>query len=265
MTVTNCRNTMALACAALIWCQAATADGTCVARSPEHTVALLELYTSEGCSSCPPADRWLSRIMQSGLNPSQVVPLALHVDYWDNLGWKDRFATPAYTQRQHILASRAQSDFVYTPEIFLGGQEFRQVGADGKLMQRIAAINALPAAVSIEIKTHPVKAGILPVQMHIELKPGSSTRHKNAYIVIYENALTSRVNAGENRGADLHHDFVVRRLLGPYPLDTTSRDDRLDILLDPQWKTHSLGIAAFVEDTALGAIMQAVATDLCTT
>ena len=84
--------------AAMLMLGPAAAMADCTARSPDHSVALLELYTSEGCDSCPPADRWLSRFNQaSGTN--RVVPLALHVDYWDRLGWKDRFATAEYTER----------------------------------------------------------------------------------------------------------------------------------------------------------------------
>lgn len=83
---------------------AASAAAQCVKESPPHAVALVELYTSEGCSSCPRADRWLSRLLREGPGVDHVVPLAFHVDYWDRLGWKDRFASARFTERQYALA-----------------------------------------------------------------------------------------------------------------------------------------------------------------
>src|SRR5438270_8352522 len=102
--------------AAMLLLGPAHAMADCTARSPDHSVALLELYTSEGCDSCPPADRWLSRFDQTSV-ADRVVPLALHVDYWDRLGWKDRFASPAYTERQREQTRRQGSSFVYTPQV----------------------------------------------------------------------------------------------------------------------------------------------------
>src|ERR1039457_1730220 len=99
---------------------------TCTIHSPPHTVALLELYTSEGCDSCPPADKFVSGLRAaSGLGANQVVPISLHVDYWDYIGWKDVFAQHAYTERQRWLSDLARTRTVYTPEVFVGGQELR--------------------------------------------------------------------------------------------------------------------------------------------
>jgi hypothetical protein len=87
----------------------------CEVRSGPDRVALLELYTSEGCSSCPPAESWLSTIAQQGYSTERVIPLALHVDYWDYIGWKDGFAKPAFSARQRELAALGRSDTIYTP------------------------------------------------------------------------------------------------------------------------------------------------------
>jgi len=92
-----------------------------IATSPaDHTVALLELYTSEGCDSCPPADRWLSGL-ELGTPPLRAVALAFHVDYWDRLGWRDRFGSAVFTERQHEQQSRRHAAFVYTPQVLLQG------------------------------------------------------------------------------------------------------------------------------------------------
>jgi hypothetical protein len=96
----------------------------CDAKSGPQAVPLVELYTSEGCSSCPPADRWLSSTFGKGAGPAAGIALAFHVDYWDRLGWTDRFASPAYTERQYdgMRANRAR--FVYTPQVLVQGRDF---------------------------------------------------------------------------------------------------------------------------------------------
>src|SRR5438105_1040484 len=102
----------------------APASADCKARSPDYSIALIELYTSEGCDSCPPADRWLSRFDQR--QSSRVIALALHVDYWDRLGWKDRFASAAFTERQREEVHRQRATFAYTPQVVLQGRDFPQ-------------------------------------------------------------------------------------------------------------------------------------------
>ena len=96
----------------------------CSIHSPEHTLALLELYTSEGCNSCPPADRWLSNLPQRGFQADQVVPLSFHVDYWDHLGWKDRFALPAFSERQRRVVAWNAGRMIYTPQAVLHGKDY---------------------------------------------------------------------------------------------------------------------------------------------
>src|ERR1051326_3572011 len=100
----------------------AEADETVFVSGPTRT-HLLELFTSEGCSSCPPAEAWLSRLKDNKQLWRDFVPIAFHVDYWDRLGWRDRFASPQWTQRQQILAARWNAGSVYTPAFVLDGSE----------------------------------------------------------------------------------------------------------------------------------------------
>lgn len=253
----------AIACSSLLGSQISMSAEPCVKHSPVNTVALVELYTSEGCSSCPPADRWLSRVKQ--LDPDRVIPLSMHVDYWDSLGWRDRFASPAYTARQRELARQAQSGFVYTPEIFVGRREFRDAGSEERFLQRVAAINSKPAQASIEISLQPVSGDVLPLGLKVASKPEMAGRRLLAYAAIYENDLTSRVNAGENSGVILHHDQVVRRWVGPVVVNGTTQAYQSDVKIDPGWKHNALGVVAFVEDAGSGEILQATASGLCTT
>ena len=228
---------------------------TCSKQSPSHTVALLELYTSEGCSSCPPADRTVSAL-QKAANADLVVPLALHVDYWDYIGWTDRFANPDFTQRQRWLADVTGSRAVYTPEMFVGGQELRNwsdaLGAD------IAGINRQPARASIGIRLGTLAAGKLPVQVDTKAAPGAKL-----YIALYENGLSSNVKAGENNGVVLRHDYVVRDWIGPLALATDGSSVSTRALsVPPSSVAKQLGVAAFVQDKA-GAVLQALALPLC--
>ncbi|MGJ8751619.1 DUF1223 domain-containing protein, partial [Burkholderia pseudomallei] len=128
----------------------AAADGACMARSPDGRQALVELYTSEGCSSCPPADDWLARLAARRA-ALRVVPLALHVDYWDGLGWADRFAQHRFTERQHALAARGGGRFVYTPEVAVDGRELRDWRDADAFGRRVVATAAEPARVGIAL------------------------------------------------------------------------------------------------------------------
>src|SRR2546430_13929980 len=113
----------------------------CSARSGERTAALVELYTSEGCGSCPPADRWLSGLGARGVVAQRVVPLSLHVDYWDYIGWKDPYAKGEFSARQRKLTQLQRSALVYTPQVLLQGRDFRRWGS-AAFDEAVTRINA---------------------------------------------------------------------------------------------------------------------------
>ena len=236
----------------------AMAQQTCSKQSPAHTVALLELYTSEGCSSCPPADKAVSTLRQAAAQ-DLVVPLALHVDYWDYIGWTDRFAKPEFTQRQYHLADEANSRAVYTPEIYLGTRELR--GWSGNLDSSISEVNRRPARASITIDASPAAAGKLPVSVKTRTAQGGKL-----FIALYENNLSSNVKAGENNGVVLRHEFVVRDWLGPIalPADSAGGNNTVARLLSVPTGAlaRNLGVAAFVQD-GHGDVLQALALPLC--
>ena len=228
---------------------------TCQKQSPTHTVALIELYTSEGCSSCPPADRAIAGLRDAAQN-DLVVPLALHVDYWDYIGWTDRFAKPAFTARQYQLAMDANSRAVYTPEMFLDTRELRNWR--GQLDGAIGDVNRQPARASIAIETGKAVAGKLPVSI-------KTTAGENAdlYIALYENGLSSNIKAGENNGVVLHHDFVVRDWLGPIALPSRAGESvNARALTIPGDSGSQLGVAAFLRN-GRGEVLQALALPLC--
>ncbi|WP_038777141.1 DUF1223 domain-containing protein [Burkholderia pseudomallei] len=244
----------------------AAADGACMARSPDGRQALVELYTSEGCSSCPPADDWLARLAARRA-ALRVVPLALHVDYWDGLGWTDRFAQHRFTERQHALAARGGGRFVYTPEVAVDGRELRDWRDADALGRRIVATAAEPARVGIALAAKR-RAGALDVALSVTPRVGAP-RALDAYLALYENGVESQVSAGENRGATLRHERVVRQWIGPLAATAdahASLDVRRALPLPANLRVADAaryGVAAFVEDPATGDVLQALDLPLC--
>jgi hypothetical protein len=165
----------------------------CEARAGATTPTVVELYTSEGCSSCPPADRWLS-----SLRPSpDLIPLAFHVTYWDRLGWPDRFALQEATARQHELARVFGSSQVYTPQVVAGGRDWR----DWPRLPK-PATPATPVGLVLSREGETVTATVSPVS--------SSPSRLAGYWAVDEDKHQTQVKAGENRGETLKHDHVVR-------------------------------------------------------
>jgi hypothetical protein len=238
---------------------------TCSHQSPAHTVALLELYTSEGCNSCPPADRWLRELAQK-FAAEQLVALALHVDYWDYIGWKDRFAQARFTERQRQLSRLAGGSTIYTPEVFAGMKEFRSWRSQAELEQRIRRINEQPAAAQINLQMSSDGSAAVEVQASFVLAPTAMAGQQNeGIIVLYENKLISDVKAGENHGVSLQHDRVVRFWSAPVALDAQSGRAtwKQSINLPADWKRANLGVAALVQDVRQGRVLQAVAMSAC--
>jgi len=228
------------------------------AKSPANRVALVELYSSEGCNSCPPADAWLAKI-GAKTRPDLVIPLALHVDYWDGLGWKDRFGDHAFTLRQQELAAYANSKVVYTPEVFAGGRELRRWSTASAADAAIQNITAQASPADIAIKLSATAPRSYDLSASVKLR-GDSRQSHNAYVAIYQNKLESRVAAGENGGVTLHHEYVVRRWLGPFALKDGVAQIQEKINLDSigtDVRADQFGVVMFVQDATNGEVLQA--------
>jgi hypothetical protein len=230
----------------------------CTARSGPGTAALVELYTSEGCSSCPPADRWLSTL--SSRPSSSVVPLALHVDYWDYIGWKDPYARREFSLRQRKFTQLQRMAFVYTPQVMLQGRDFRGWGS-AAFEDAVARINAQPARASLKLAILGADAHGVQVEVGAELVQGSAAA--DLYLAAYQNRLQSRVNAGENRGRLLTHDYVVLQWEGPFALPGGRLVERRKLALLPGAAPAHSGVAAFVQDRRTGEVLQALLRSSC--
>jgi len=234
------------------------AHADCRAKSPAHSVALMELYTSEGCDSCPPADRWLSALNSRG---DSVVAIGLHVDYWDRLGWKDRFASAAFTERQYEQMRRQHSSFVYTPQILLQGRDYSQWRTGADPATAIAAINKRPSRAAIELAAQ-TQGEEASVDIHVSVPDSRDRARAKVAVALVQDRLVSEVKAGENAGKRLAHDRVVRQWRAGVPLRSDGElQERFSLTLPTE--TGPLTIVAFVEDSASGEVLQAFALPLC--
>jgi hypothetical protein len=241
------------------------AHGTeCTAKSGERRVALLELYTSEGCNSCPSADEWVSKLPSEGLTSDRIVPLAFHVDYWNYLGWRDAFSQTKFTERQRHTAQIHRSGFIYTPQLVLNGRDYRRGLLWDGTSERIKEINQQKPLADISLTLSMPAAGQLHVSGGIMVPGALERQNAQAYLTLYENNLSNDVKAGENNGRTLHHDFVVRELVGPMTIDAQGNAQfQQTFNLKSGWKLQNSGVVAFVQNNRSGDVLQALALAAC--
>ncbi|WP_457280876.1 DUF1223 domain-containing protein [Polaromonas sp. P5_D5] len=223
---------------------ALSAQNACAISSGPTITPVVELYTSEGCSSCPPADKWASSLKGSG-----AVVQAFHVGYWDYIGWVDRFAAPAYTSRQREIASRNNLRGIYTPQAVLNGKDWPRWGgrpADSKEPARASIVLRQLGPGQFEASVTPVPAP--------QVSPSWS-----AYWTVTEHGHNSRVKAGENAGEVLQHDFVVRQYTqaGEYKSSGTG-PQKLAFRSIAATQGHERQVNLVVFDPQTGKTLQAV-------
>jgi hypothetical protein len=235
------------------------ASQACQVESGPATAALIELYTSEGCSSCPPADKELSKLhINSGTNPL-VIPVALHVTYWDYIGWKDRFAQNIFDDRQRLLAAFEKSRLVYTPEFFVNGKELRYWSSG--LSDAIRKINAKPAEANIQLKWS--KAAGNTLQLDATATARNPGANQALFLAISESKLMSKVLRGENSNTTLTHDDTVRMWFAPMKLSNGSARLHQELKLPADWDWSNLRAVAFVQNQEDGTVLQAVSIGQC--
>ena len=252
-------NCMLVAVVAAFWPAVAAAD--CRAASPDHTVALIELYTSEGCDSCPPADRWFSALDLSR-SGQQAVALAFHVDYWDRLGWRDRFGSSTYTERQREQMTRRRAAFVYTPQVLMQGAEFSDWRGTDRPATELVAINAQPARATLDLVATPRDDKSVDVDLYVRIPQVRDRTNAAVAVALTQNGLASDVKAGENAGKRLAHDHVVRAWRSSAPIGATG-ELRQHFTLPLPADRGPLEIVAFAEDTSSGKVLQALALPVC--
>ena len=211
----------------------------CSVTSGATITPVVELYTSEGCSSCPPADKWAST-----LKGGSAVVQAFHVGYWDYIGWVDRFAAPAYTQRQRDIAAKNNLRSIYTPQAVLDGKDWPRWGGKPESQE--------PAKANITLKqlgTDQFEASVTP------LTPAANW---SAYWTVTEHGHNSKVLSGENKGEFLKHDFVVRQLVqaGQYKGDAAAQKLQFRSIAPTPGHPRQVNLVVFDDKT--GKTLQAV-------
>ncbi len=234
--------------------------------APAQTV-VVELFTSEGCSSCPPADRLLSRLevprygnarrskqvvtVEPGV---EVIPLGEHVDYWDSLGWKDRFSSPLFSSRQQDYGKAFHLESVYTPQIVVDGQK-EALGSDARAVQ--AAIRSAAKAPHAEVAIAMTSPEMISFRV-AKLPPGSHPA--DVLLAVTEDGLVDSVHAGENSGRQLRHAAVVRSLTSVGRLDPQHPGEysaTAQLNLRPDWNRANLKLVLFVQDRTTRHILGA--------
>ncbi len=227
----------------------------------EATPVLLELFTSEGCSSCPPADELLTRLAHDGsIKGVRVIPIGLHVDYWDALGWKDPLSSADATRRQQTYAAALGVADVYTPQMVVDGRD-AFVGSDERLARQ-----ALERAVARPHAKVGVRAaadrGTYSIAVDVASLPTDAAKEPlEAFAAIVEDGLTSVVKRGENGGRTLRHDAGLRRLIG-----LSRRSDASyavsGVRLQDGWNASRLTVVAFVQGRKTRAVWGAASAPL---
>ena len=226
-------------------------SAACSVTSPAHTVALVELYTSQGCSSCPPADRWLSAL-QSSFTADRAIPLALHVGYWDYIGWKDPFARREFNARQSELAAANRNRSVYTPGVFVQGREMPNWRDARAFRNAVQAINAAPPRASIELA-----ARVEGSSVAVTASAKGALQQPRIVLALAQSGLATAVTAGENRGEKLANDHVAREWRLTPGASATTR-----FALPADVAATRLSIVAWLQDGEGPAPLQAVSLPL---
>jgi len=222
------------------------------AGAPARKTVLAELFTSEGCSSCPPADALLGHLRQDLADRGfEVIPLGFHVDYWNSLGWKDRFSSPEFTHRQEQYARALGVDGPYTPQMIVdGGVEF--VGSNTvRAHAAIAQAASHPQRAEIEL------SAIAADKLMVHVTTGPAENGGMVMLAVTEDNLTTKVGAGENSGRELHHVAVVRELRQLGRIQEGGFKASVPLTLQKEWKPADLHAVVFVQQGEAGEVLGA--------
>lgn len=209
------------------------------------TPVLVELFTSEGCSSCPPADRVLLTLAKdAGVAKAKVITLAFHVDYWDYLGWKDRFSSAQFSTRQQAYARQFKLDSSYTPQMvvdgslqFVGSNRPNAIDAIGKKASQTKA------TVNLDIEGNKLRTSVSGLPTHSDA---------TVYLAVAESKLFTKVGGGENSGSTLEHASVVRELTAIGKISALDSIFRIEQTLSSnrQWKSENVKFVVFVQENS---------------
>ena len=233
------------------------------ARGAERSPVVVELFTSEGCSSCPPADLALEKLARSQpVRGAEIIPLSFHVDYWNRLGWADPFSSAQFSQRQEEYSDAFGGNRVYTPQMVVdGSREF--VGDEGYAIRSVSEASARPKT-RVELTLTPRCE--LSSNLKVSVGQLSGAAAPELWVAVTESGLSSEVSRGENAGRTLRHTAVVRQLrsLGEIKSDGNNGfQTSTQVSLQKSWKRSALQVVAFVQQKKDRHILGAAAQPFC--
>ncbi len=235
-----------------------------LAESSNLQPVVVELFTSEGCSSCPPADAFLKQLDDAGrVNSVEIIAIEEHVDYWDHLGWRDPFSSHDWTERQEQYAHAFNHDGVYTPQLVVNGRRELVGSSSGEVRQNIVQASKIPSA-TLRLSAVAVSAESALCSISIENAPPEA-RSARLLLAVTERGLSSNVLRGENEGRTLSHAPVLRSLVRiPFPPPNSSgqSESKATVPLDRSWKRENLRFVILLEEPKslhiLGAVASAI-------
>jgi hypothetical protein len=207
---------------------------------------IVELFTSEGCSSCPPADALLRKLSATQPVPGvEIIVLGEHVDYWNYIGWTDRFSSKQFTQRQQQYAEIFHLDSAYTPQMVVDGR-VELNGADEASAKHEIIQAAKQARVPVTIAVKSLTSRVAVFTVHVSASP--LTKNSHLLLAVTESGLTSEIKAGENDGRKLVHSGVVHVLRQVDELKGGELDAEPAIEFSPEWKMDALNVVVFIQE-----------------
>lgn len=239
-------------------------NGNSASEKMEKTPVIVELFTSEGCSSCPPADQLLARLeAKQPVSGALIIPLSEHVDYWNRLGWTDPYSSRLFSERQGEYARAFSIDGPYTPQMVVDGRsEF--VGSNGDQASRaIAEAAALPKTAIHIAPAEAESRGQISLTVSIEALNSKPREAADVLLAMTESGLSSSVSRGENAGRRLTHTAVVRKLINVGVLETGKTLTRtISIETDSAWKSENLRAVVFVQERDSRRVLGAASTQV---
>jgi hypothetical protein len=231
------------------------------AQSTDTQIAVLELFTSEGCGLCPPADRFVAQLPEQGITDEQLIVLGFHIDYLDDKkGWVDRFASLVFSDRQRQLARLNLFQSVYTPEFVISGEVIHNWKKYAKDVVKAVQGFSPEAAIALSVTE---ETNNLVVKATIKVDGTENRQYSVLYIAVTEDDIISKVSGGDNAGTTFHHQHLVRKWLGPFELSRQGETDvSNDIKLDETWNLNKLKIVALVQNLNDGFVLQGLALPL---
>jgi len=231
------------------------------AQSADTQIAVLELFTAEGCGLCPAADRWVKKLPEQGITDDQLIVLGFHIDYLDDKkGWVDRFASPVFSDRQRQLARLNLYQTVYTPEFVISGEIIHNWQKYVKNV--VKAVNEFKPDAHIGVNVIE-QANQLFVDTSLKIDGAENRQFSVLYLAVTEDDIISKVGGGDNAGTTFNHQHLVRKWLGPFKLNSDGETTvSTDIKLDEAWHRNNLKLVAVVQNLNDGFVLQGLSLPL---